>query len=133
MKQIKQISNRKKRLEGIGGWLIIPTISLFLTACIFVVLTIIIGISISSNIDLLLFLLSIAVTGISIYTLILEFKKSKYFPRWFIIFLWFGVFAVIIMSLTNGDYAGIFSSIIGAGLWTWYTNVSKRIKNTFVK
>ena len=123
----------KEKLKGIGGWLIIPTIGLFLVVGIYSFLTIIYGISISSSTDLILFLLFIVVAGISLYTLILEFKKSKLFPKLFIIYLWLGVFAIIIMSLIDGEYTGVFSSIIFAFIWTWYANVSKRIKNTFVK
>ncbi|MAH03572.1 hypothetical protein CMI39_02180 [Candidatus Pacearchaeota archaeon] len=125
----------KEELKGIGGWLIIPTIGLFLTIGMYAFITIINVISAWKTLDITVLwaLLYGAFTVISFYTLRLEFKKSIRFPKWFIFYLWFGVFVVIIMSFIDRNYTNIFSSFIFAAIWTWYTNVSKRVKNTFVE
>lgn len=123
--------DKEEKLEGIGGWLILPTIGLFLVAGLFSFLAIGYGLIIETSIDLLLFLIFILMAGISIYTLILEFRKSKSFPTWFIFYLWFSVFVVIMLSITDGDYSEVLGIIIFSIIWTWYTNVSIRVKNTF--
>jgi|TARA_Y100000310_G_scaffold82293_1_gene78887 hypothetical protein len=127
------MANKKKKLKGIGGWLIIVTIGLLLGIVGYGFLTVTYAIEISSSIDVLLVLLMGAFTGITFYTLRLEFKESKHFPKWFIFYLWLGVFMGIIISLEDIDYVSIFSSVIFAVIWTRYIKVSKRVKNTFVK
>ncbi|MAG79073.1 hypothetical protein CMI40_01720 [Candidatus Pacearchaeota archaeon] len=123
----------KEELKGIGGWLILPTIGLLLGILLYSFLTILYAIDISSSFDVLLVLLLGVSTGITFYTLRLEFKESKRFPRWYIFYLWFGLFVAIMISFGDVDYTSISSSIIFAVIWTWYIKVSKRVKNTFVK
>tara|TARA_Y100000034_G_C6877323_1_gene401451 strand:- start:146 stop:523 length:378 start_codon:yes stop_codon:yes gene_type:complete len=123
----------KEELKGIGGWLIIPTIGLLLSILAYGIFTILDAFEISSSMDFLLVLLMGAFTGIIFYTLRLEFKESKRFPKWYIFYLWLGILMGIIISLEDIDYISISSSVFFAVIWTWYIKVSKRVKNTFVE
>jgi len=127
----------KKELKGIGGWLILPTIGLFLAAGIwlfdFVIYGLLLFLEESGTDELIVFLTSTLIASSAIYSLVLEFKKKKQFPRWAIATLWIGVIATIVLSVLDGDYSAIFGTMVGAIIWTWYFNTSKRIKNTFTK
>lgn len=127
----------RKEYEGIGGWLLLPTISFFIIGILWLFCFIMYGIAIFSpegNLnDFVTFLVSIPLTGLSIYSLVLEFKRKKLFPRLAIITLWVGAIATIILSLVDKDYSEVGGGVIGAALWTWYFCSSERVKNTFVK
>ena len=128
--------NKNKKIEGIGGWLILPTIGLFLAAFIWVIsiflwafLTFIEFTLYNST----FFIISVILSFLTIYTLILEFKKKKEFVKWVFITLVSGIIATLILSIFDGNYFDLITSIISAGLWIWYFSVSVRVKNTFVK
>lgn len=127
----------KSKVEGLGGWLILITIGLFLGAGIWLFSFILWGFLLfsgeSSPYGLSIFLLSAVLAYLLIYSLVLEFKKKKEFPKWAIIALWAGVIAAIFLSILDGDYSTLFGAIVGAIIWTWYFKVSKRVKNTFIK
>jgi hypothetical protein len=126
----------KKKIEGIGGWLILPTIGLFFSGLVWVLSFFIWGFLVIKEFslyNLTFFLISIILGFLTIYTLILEFKKKKEFPQWVIITLVAGVVATLILSVFDGQYSDLISSIAGAAIWIWYFSVSVRVKNTFVK
>ena len=129
--------SKKKKIEGISGWLILPTIGLFISAFMWVF-------SIFAWIFLLIFdefslynltflIISIVLAFLVIYSLVLEFKKKKEFPQWVTITLLAGVISTLILSIFDGEYADLVTSVISAGIWITYFSVSKRVKNTFVK
>ena len=129
--------DKNKKIEGIGGWLILPTIGLFLGAGIWLFNFFIWGLLLFSEesglYELIIFLTSAIIAFLAIYSLVLEFKKKKEFPKWAIATLWAGVVAIILLSVLDRDYSDVFGAIIGSVIWTWYFNVSVRVKNTFVK
>ncbi len=125
-----------KKPKGIGGWLILPTIGLFIAAIVWVFVFIISGLFFLSGeaevYDLMMLLMAPVLAGLSIFSLFLEFKKKKEFPKWIIVTLWVGVVSTILLSIVDGDYSDNFSVITGSIIWTWYFSVSKRVKNTFI-
>lgn len=130
------MADKNKKIEGIGGWLILPTISLFLGAGIWLFNFVIWGLLFSEEsglYELIIFLTSAIIALLAIYSLVLEFKKKKGFPKWAIATLWVSVVATILLSVLEGDYSDVFGITIGVVIWTWYFNVSVRVKNTFVK
>jgi len=127
----------KKKVKGIGGWLILPTIGLFIGAFVWLIAFFLYGyISLFegfSKIDLAYFLSATIMSFLTIYSLILEFKHKKEFPMWAIYTMWAGVFVTIFLSILDGDYSDLFATLAGTILWSWYFSVSIRVKNTFVK
>ena len=125
-----------KKPKGIGGWLILPTIGLFVSAVIWIFVFLIygvlrvvepMGISILAT-----FLIAPVLAFMAIYGIVLEFRKKTLFPKWAIITLWAGVAATFILSVLDEDFSGIFTTVLGAIVWTAYFSYSKRVKNTFI-
>lgn len=127
----KQISPK-----GIGGWIILPIIGLFVS--IFLLL-----LDISASLEYLsaslvqaAILLDVILLGLVVYSLILIFKKSKSAPKIFIIFLWVN-FAVAFFTWAivqdEDSPVNLFRVAIASLIWTAYFKKSKRVKNTFVK
>ncbi|MDP4012460.1 MAG: DUF2569 family protein [Candidatus Nanoarchaeia archaeon] len=122
--------------KGIGGWLWIPTINLFLIAIIWSFNAFIYSLLfftpewVGSDLPYLLSAFLIAIP--SCYSLFLEIRHKKEFPEWAIITLWLSVGVTFFLSYYEGDYSeGI--GLIFAIIWTWYFRVSVRVKNTFIK
>ena len=135
-KKVKQ--PKKEKLEGIGGWLILPTVGLFLSAGLWLFIFVMTGLLLLLSeefriYELTFLLMSPIMAFFAIYSLILEFKKKKQFIKWVIATLWAGVISTIILSILDGDYLDVFLTIISVIIWTQYFNVSIRVKNTFVK
>jgi len=132
---MKKQAKQDKGPKGIGGWLILPTIGLILSALVFAYGTLSFLVYISEEGAYFMFLLYGSIAFLSIYSLILLFRKKKAFPTVAIITLWAGVGFVLIMSwlFPEEGYGDIFPTLIGVIIWTWYFRVSKRVKNTFVK
>lgn len=123
--------------KGIGGWLIIPMIIFFMTALYFGFITLfIIGSVFYGNfpkVSLFQDLAFISIFFIIAYSLFLEFKKKKSFPKWAIISSWI---ITILVFLSVGKIISFISIFIGLSwtiIWTIYFIRSKRVKNTFVK
>ncbi len=126
----------KEKLKGIGGWLIMPTISLVLTGLIYsgLVLILILDLLIASTIfDLLFIIILGGFAYLTIYTFILELKHRKIFINYMKIWLWSSVVIVLFLSFIDGDYSDIVGAIVFATIWTWYLEESKRVENTFIK
>ncbi|MEJ8555121.1 DUF2569 domain-containing protein [Tepidibacter sp. Z1-5] len=79
---------------------------------------------------------------LSLTVLVLFFKKSKHFPKaWIITFISVILFLVIDIVLCNqmpsipvdNLYNQLFKTIIPFAIWGTYLKTSKRVKNTFVK
>ena len=129
--------SKTKKNISIRGWLILPTIGLFLSAIYGILGFVVGGLSLyledSGIYELMIFLSSGIIAFLAIYSLILEFKKREKFPKFVIASYWIGLILTIILSSFDNDYSNIFATTIGAIIWTWYFSVSKRVKNTFVK
>lgn len=131
------MKNKIKKPNGIGGWLILPTIGLFLSAAIYLFSFILFGAAILLDVanisDMYLFFTSIVMFCLVIYLIVIEFKKKKLFPKLAIFTLWLGVILAVISGLIDGDFYGVTQQTVGAILWSSYFKVSKRVKNTFTK
>ena len=114
----KNIKKTTKGPKGLGGWLILPIIGMFLSILIisFEIL--------SYTDDLLVVILDLAIILLTAYTLYLIFNKKKKAKTWTIITF------VIYLALNVMNYQ--FPYVIGNFIWIVYFLVSKRVKNTFV-
>lgn len=88
------------------------------------------------------FVTNIIIIILSLTVLILFFKKSKYFPKaWIITFISIILFLVIDIVLCNQIpsipvddlYNQLVKTIIPLAIWGTYLKTSKRVKNTFVE
>jgi len=114
-----------KKLKGIGGWLLLPTIGLFLN-----ILISIFWFWIYSYDDLMQYIIGFSMM-FSIITLYLEFNYKKSFKIFAIISLWITTFVSLLISITLDE--GFGSGALGAIIWTVYFIKSKRVKNTFTE
>lgn len=135
-RKIKKAVKEEKGPQGIGGWLILPTLNFLIIAIASTFVSIVsAGVLLSGEFeinDIVFFSIYALLALLTIYVVILEFKKKKTFPNWAIAALWISVAATIFLSILDGDYAYVFGSIVGAVIWTSYFNTSKRVKNTFI-
>ncbi len=115
--------------QGIGGWLILLTISLFGSSLIsiFYIIWYIQG---DNIVSMLAYTLVLCLT---IYCLILVFKKKKEFKKWILILLGANIVIATVLGLMNNYYQGIPKAIVWFFIWGAYVSNSKRVKNTFVK
>ncbi len=131
------MTKEDKKPEGIGGWLLIPTFAFTITAMVFIYLSIWFVADLVNNeyeeIAFLVFLILSFLACFYVYTLILEFKKKKNFPKCAIALLWVSYVSILLIELAvDGIVTNYFSGVIGSALWTWYFIKSKRVKNTFI-
>ena len=122
---------KNKELEGIGGWLILPFIHLF----VYIIIVLIDLVSISEVLqELVLFVLSIdlILLGMYIVTLIFAFQKKRIAKNLFIASYSANIIVALILAFGFGATENLASSILGGVLWVWYFSVSERVKNTFV-
>ena len=110
---------KQKKLYGLGGWMIIPMINLFVVGIIAIW-----GIAVIP-------LTSIIMIGLSAYALYLAFNYDKTFPKIFIIWLWVGLGLNSITLIPTGEYSTLFGNLIFNVIWHSYMNKSVRVKNTF--
>tara|TARA_B100001971_G_C18099082_1_gene487796 strand:- start:581 stop:961 length:381 start_codon:yes stop_codon:yes gene_type:complete len=124
----------KEELKGIGGWLILPIIGLFIS------IPVLLYDLLSSNvlyefnfyIGLLSFLDIILLIWITI-GLFSIFDKKKYAPQIMISFYIANIMIQLVLAFLIEDLSGLIYSIIGGAIWIPYFIVSKRVKNTFVR
>ena len=136
---------KKRKLKGINGWLLLFTIFFIIRFIVYSILTVSIfystekeAVSISNLVLISIIMLFIAF--FHLYTLFLEFKMKKDFPRWAILTLWFAlILGNLSTYITNGINAIIKSPIsllIEVAIYgtiTEYLIKSERVKNTFTK
>lgn len=159
-----QSKNSTKNLKGLGGWLIVVLLGLLYTLFIYA------SASISSSkmftdgtVEQLSYIQGYAgalgfevivqaiFALVAVFLIFLFFKKSKQFPKFFIIFLITHVIFValdtyIMSSLSfpyeikdamqeviDEGYVQLGRAIISSIIWIWYMKVSKRVKLTFIE
>jgi len=129
--------SRANQLKGLGGWLILVTITIILLSITYFLFTLI------QIIDLILGNISIEIIITLVFSIIfcllfcyclrLELKHKKEFPTWFMALLWIGsILGIIIGQIYNYPLSTPFS-FVSTIIWTFYFIKSKRVKNTFVK
>jgi len=124
----------KEKLKGIGGWLILPIIGLFVSIPI-LLYDIISTLSLYEMDSLLGFSLFIdgAFIVFIIITLIAMFNKKKYLPKLMISFYLANFILQLVLSMITEEYDSFLQSLISAAIWIPYFVKSQRVKNTFVK
>jgi CHASE2 domain-containing sensor protein len=107
--------------KGLGGWLILVCISLFINLLIGLVIFVV-----GNNQSLVLLGTTlIACAGVA---LVFFFKKSRLFPLVFI-----GIIVVgFVLAIISNTKEALTQQIIYAAIWIPYVLLSKRVKNTFV-
>lgn len=127
-------SKNYKKLEGIGGWMVLPIIN-FCLNIIFLGYDFVYALTSGYVMEPLMMgaiVLDIILISLFSYTLFLLFNKDKKTPLFAIISLWSTVAVGFIFFLIIEDPQFI-PNIIFAIVWTAYFKKSKRVKNTFVK
>ena len=141
----QSIFEREQRLgpEGVGGWLILPVIGLFLTPLLFALAFVgFLEAPAGSGPRSALLWAAIAASGAiipyAIYTIWLFLQRRKTFPR-FMIGLYATAFAITVLNYLVTKEASmepVTSDITRGGgafvIWGWYFLRSKRVENTFV-
>lgn len=151
---VTDTTNAASAPSGLGGWLILPIIGLFLTPLVVVYhmttsLLPAFAPEVWSQITpaLKAFLIAevvanVAVIALSVLCLVLMFRKSRRLPATIIALYLFGLVIVIADSIVANalfdieigpdGMRDIARSVIGCAIWIPYFRVSKRVKNTFV-
>ena len=116
---------KEKKLEGIGGWLILPIIGFSIT--ILLQLLDLMDSFLYYNLeDVFVYMAgNLLVIAFSSVALIMIFKKKKEAITWAIVALSINGF----INLIGAAYVGVIGSVI----WIFYFIKSERVKNTFVK
>ena len=127
-KRTRRREDRKKerrKLKGINGWLIFPMLG-FMIGIIDILKNIVKN---PENISLVIF--GAVIIAFYVVTLVFLFQEKKQTILFAVISLWAG-FAYTLISTysTSGSVVADGTWVV---IWTWYFNVSKRVKNTFVK
>lgn len=124
---------RKKKIEGLGGWLILPIIGLFISVPA-ILLDIIFTASIYKfdSLVAIFYTIDIVLFVWIIVTLIAIFKKKKYAPNVMISFLIGNIVIQLGLSAYVMDYSSVLGPVISAAIWIPYFVLSERVKNTFV-
>lgn len=131
------LMSEKKEPKGIGGWLLIPTITLLFSTFLFTWISFFLFLSLIflsfSLYNFVLMIITLILLGLTLASIILEFQKNKLFPRMAILTLAAGFLLPIILNVILGDYSDVSLGASGTAIWIVYFLVSKRVKNTFVK
>jgi hypothetical protein len=130
----------EKKIEGLGGWLILVQIGFIFSVIInleFLLYpygqSVIAFLQQTYNIpSLITILLFCSIIFFYIYSLFLMYQKKKGFVKWAIFTLWytFGINAIIVLTI-SGELMNLLFALASAILWTSYFKQSKRVKNTF--
>ena len=137
-KRVRTSKSNNNELKGLGGWLILVTVTIFLVLLTYFlfaliqVINLILGkINLSIASWLVLSIVYIVLFG---YCLYLEFKHRKEFPTWFLTSMWISsILTIIIDQIQKSKVISSWWTIFVTLIWTWYFVKSKRVKNTFVK
>ena len=127
--------------QGIGGWLILPVIGLFLSPIGFAAAATLAHtpeMRASSPLAQLAFVVNLTAIPFAIYTIWLLLKRKTAFPRFMLGLMAIGVAGDILLYLADKDVGGdtilveVIGSFISALIWSLYFLKSKRVANTFI-
>ena len=125
----------KEKIKGIGGWLLIPIIGLFITLLIILydLLSLNSIFEFSFYTGLITFFLDMIILILAIVALFSIFNKKKYTPQIMISVYTVNIMISLSLAFLIEDFSIMWSPIIGVSIWIPYFIYSKRVKNTFVK
>ncbi len=130
---VKKKEENSKKLKGLGGWMIIPVINLYVVLIISIVVALIYFLAIESALDFILMSTSLIMVAISYYAIKLMHNHSKKFPNFFIWWLWISFALSLVDSILLDDYSFLGGELFFNIIWTAYMNKSVRVTNTFTK
>jgi len=125
---------KKEKIKGIGGWLILPIIGLFISIPILLydLLSMNSLYEFNSYVGFLSFL-DIAFLALIIVALFSIFNKKKYASKIMISVYITNIIIQLVAGFLIEDFSGLVTPVIGGAIWIPYFLESKRVKNTFVK
>lgn len=126
------IKEKKDKLKGIKGWLILPVIHMFYYIVVYLYDLSEYPWGLDGNILWELVLIDVIGIALVIVTLTLAFKEKRPAKNFFIVSYIFVIVVNIFTFMITSDES-LLSGSFGAIIWIWYFSVSKRVKNTFVK
>ena|SRR3989338_9541726 len=125
----------KGKITGLGGWLILPIIGLFVSIC--VLLYDLLSLSVNEyEFDVYIGLLSFLDIILLIWAAIALFSifnKKKYTPQIMISFYIANIIIQLVIASLIEDYSEVFFPIVAGAIWISYFITSERVKNTFIK
>jgi hypothetical protein len=136
--------------KGLGGWLILLMLGQ-IGSILRVLKSVADDVSLYKSVDRVAainaeLILNLLLLAIVVYVTVAMFRTKRSFPKlWIcqgvvaILVPWIDILMVAALlglsadQLVDGkDIAQTFGGIVGVSLWSWYLNVSVRVKNTFV-
>ncbi|MCX6742067.1 MAG: DUF2569 family protein [Candidatus Pacearchaeota archaeon] len=144
-KDIPEATTKEKRVQGLGGWLVLLQIGFYWS--IFAILDALCNGFLNEPASSFALIYVIGYAILLPIAMVLFYGKRKLFPLFFIILLWVN----FLYMITNGfsfppltdmqlfslylklSLIGSVSSFSIAIIWTLYLTKSKRVKNTFVR
>ena len=136
-----------KNIKGLGGWLVLVQIGLWISLLISLYLILSTFLS-SEGFNHLYLVFSFLYFCFIAYTLFLMYSYDKKFPIFAVIGIWLpfisplmlfmlALFGVVVGAVTASDLGeflgGLLALSLGAVIWTAYFLKSQRVKNTFTK
>jgi len=124
----------KEKIKGIGGWLILPIIGLFVS--IPILLYDLLSMNAIYEFNFYIGLLSLIDVVFLIFTVVALFPifhKKKYVPQIMITFYAANIVLQLVIAIMVSDYTGLTQPAIGGVIWIPYFLKSERVKNTFKK
>jgi hypothetical protein len=124
----------QEKIKGIGGWLILPIIGLFISlpVLLYDLLSTNAMYEFSFYIGLVSFL-DVILLGFVIYALFSIFNKKKRTLQIMISFYIINIIIQLVLAFLIEDFSRIIQPVIGGLIWIPYFIYSKRVRNTFTK
>ena len=130
----KKLKGKEEKIQGLGGWLILPIIGLFISILVLLSdLSTVLSTYEMSGYIAFVCLLDIVWLSLAIISLVMIFRKKSSTPQWVIGFYITSIVLTTFVAIISGDYySRLPAQIIGSIIWISYFLKSKRVKNTFV-
>ena len=125
---------KEEKVEGIGGWMILPIIGLFISipVLLYDIISTVANYQISLFTGIVIFIELLFVIFI-IIALVSIFNKKRYVPQLMVAFYIANFVFQAVVSFLADDYTGLGSAFIMWAIWIPFFLISERVKNTFVK
>lgn len=130
----KKFKDKEEKIQGLGGWLILPIIGLFISILVILYdLSTILSTYEMGGYIAFLCLLDVVWLSLAIISLVIIFRKKSSAPQWVIGFYITSIILATFVAIISGDYySQLPGQIIASIIWISYFLKSERVKNTFV-